>query len=470
MASPIGAQEIGRLKQSMLLGLARHPLALPGRLAELIAAAPPGRDPALATLALAGQQQRFARPQPEADVERVPEAARRLHQDPRPILPDAARRALRRLANGRADGVLRAALRRIAGAGLRLHPFDLPRLVAHIRDDAEHFGLAERAYLSLANRSGKPPAPDVLHAEISAQSWSEFPKGHRVAFLTGLRSRDPAAGRALLAGAFKSEPADMRGALIDALAAGLGPDDLAFLEAATADRAESVRAAASRLIARMPGTPAFAARLAEAARCFARGGTGLTRLLKRAGLAPAAEVGFNPPKAANRNEQAVLLGALFEGLSAADVASAAGLTIPQLLAALPADDDTVLTTLLANARFAGRDDLVALMIEHKLAHAAAGSYPLPFELAALAGQLAAPLSVAFADQLLGSAGWQAALHRLSDDGSKDDGTLVWTAVMLPDAAMPRLLATLAPLSPTTARSARDFAELAMNLRPQANQI
>jgi hypothetical protein len=474
MDSRIGSQELRHLRQSMLLGLARHPLAPQSLLAELIATAPPGRNPALCVLALAGQQQRFLRPTPDADAELVPEAAKLLHQDPRPILPEGARRALRRLASGlergAADTVLRAAMRRIARAGWRLHPFDLPRLAAHLRDDAEHLGLAERAYLSLADRSGKAPAHNVLHAEISPQNWHDFPKRQRVVFVDGLRRQDPAAGRALIEEAFKSEPADMRGALIDTLAAGLGPDDLAFLEAAAADRAEGVRTAASRLIARVPGTPGFAARLAEAARCFAGGGTGLSKLLKRAGLAPTADVTFTPPRAANRGERVAQLRALFEGLSAADLAATTGLSIAQLLAALPVDDDTVFTILLASARREGRGDLVGQMIEHKLSHAAAGSFPLPVELTALAGQIVEPLGLAFAERLLGSPGWHAVLHRLSETNGKDDGTLIWTTVMLPDAAMPRLLETLAPLATTTARSARDFAELAMNLRPQANQI
>jgi uncharacterized protein DUF5691 len=465
MESLLGSDDLGRLKQSMLLGLARHPLALPDRLAALVAS--PGRDPALTALALAGQRQRFVRPQGAGETL---DAARHMHLDPRPILPDGARRALRRLANGvergSAAAVLRAAVRRIARAGFRLHPFDLPRMVAHIRDDAENLGLAERAYLSLTDRSTKAPVPGALHAEISVQNWGEFPKGHRVAFLAGVRRQDPAAGRALIADAFKSEAADLRGALLESLAAGLGPDDLGFLDAAMADRAESVRAVASRLIARVPGTPAFAARLAEAAHCFARSGTGLTRLLKRAGLAQSTDVTFSPPKAAGRSEQAAALRALFAGLPADDVASAAGLTMPELLAALPVDDDTVFTALLESARLEGRGDLMVRLIEHKLSHAAAGSFPLVIELATLAGQLAEPLSMTFAEQLLGSAGWQAVVQRLSDPGTKDDGTLVWTAVMMPAVAMPRFLDTLNPLAASAARSARDLAEMVMNLKPQ----
>jgi hypothetical protein len=175
---------------------------VPERLQGPLASAP-GRDPALAVLALAGQHQRFERPAVARGADGVPEAARRLHEDPRPIVAEPARRLLLRLANGAekhmADSVVRAAVRRVLRTGLRLHPFDLPRLIGHIKGDARRLGLAERAYLALADAPGKAAAPSLLHAEITAENWSEFPKGHRVAFLRAQRRKDPAAARALLA-------------------------------------------------------------------------------------------------------------------------------------------------------------------------------------------------------------------------------------------------------------------------------
>jgi hypothetical protein len=468
MAHLMGTLELGRIKQSMLLGLARHPLALSDRLAARFTGDTPTGEQILAVLALAAQRQRFARPQADGATARVPPAARRMHEDQRPILPEGARRALLRLANGlersHAGAVLRIAVRRITRAGFRLHPFDLPRLLPHIRDDADHLGLAERAYLSLVERSAKETA-SVLHADITAENWREFPKGHRVAFVQNVRRQDPAAGRALVEAAFKSEAADMRGALIAALAAGLSADDLAFLAAAVADRAESVRAAAAQLCAQVPGTPAFAERLTQAARCFVRDGSGLTKLLKRARLAPGSDVTFTPPKAANRNEQAALLHRMFEGLSLSDLANAAGLTVAEVLSALPADHDPVSNALMATARRHGRGEELSQLVEHRLARAASGSFPNPFELAALAAELPEPLRPDFAAQLLGSSGWQSELERLSAEGNnKDDGTLVWTALMLPEAAMPRFPETLARVPAATARSARDVADLMINLR------
>src|SRR5258706_9527317 len=144
----------------MLLGLARQRLGIPEPLQPITDA--PQRDAVLTVLALAGQPQRFQRPARHG-VEPISEAAQRMHEDPRPILPEAARRALLRLANGveksLADAVLSAAVRRVAASGFRLHPFDLPRLIAHIKADVRCLGLAERAYLALTVSSEAVATP-----------------------------------------------------------------------------------------------------------------------------------------------------------------------------------------------------------------------------------------------------------------------------------------------------------------------
>ncbi|WP_316183277.1 hypothetical protein [Bradyrhizobium sp. SZCCHNRI1009] len=117
MASAIDPQSHARLRQSFLLGLVRQPLTTPPALAELL---PQGREPALPLLALAAQWQRFAgATAPVADP--LADAALRLHQDARPILPEPARRALRALARSveksLASSALPLALRRVQAAG-----------------------------------------------------------------------------------------------------------------------------------------------------------------------------------------------------------------------------------------------------------------------------------------------------------------------------------------------------------------
>src|SRR5579872_2044006 len=149
----LSPRELGRLRHAMLLGLARQPLNPPEALRRLIAASRPQRDPALTALALAGQQQRFQRPTLDQAVGVASEAARRMHHDPRPIMPEPARRLLLRLANsldkGAADAILCVAMRRIRRRGFRAHPFDLPQLLPRLKDDPRWLGLAERAFRAL---------------------------------------------------------------------------------------------------------------------------------------------------------------------------------------------------------------------------------------------------------------------------------------------------------------------------------
>jgi hypothetical protein len=251
MSELISSQELGRLRQALFLGLARQPMTVPDSLQALLASAP-DRDPTLAALALAGQRQRFERPAVARAGDGVPEAARRLHEDARPIIPDPVRRLLLRLAHGVEKQMADTVVRRVLGAGFRLHPFDLPRLIGQIKGDARCLGLAERAYLALAETPGKADAPSLLHAEITAENWTELPRGRRVAFLREQRREDAAAARALLQGVLKSETAAVRADLLAALEVGLGADDLPFLESITSDRSEAVRELAARLIANIP--------------------------------------------------------------------------------------------------------------------------------------------------------------------------------------------------------------------------
>lgn len=99
--------------------------------------------------------------------------------------------------------------------------------------------------------------------------WVEgSPVERRAAFLA-FRETDPEAGRAALAAAFKSEKADMRERLVEALQVGLSEADEPFLEACLDDRAGGVRRAAQRLLPRLPGSrfmERMAARVAAALR------------------------------------------------------------------------------------------------------------------------------------------------------------------------------------------------------------
>jgi hypothetical protein len=97
------------------------------------------------------------------------------------------------------------------------------------------------------------------------QVWRTGTRNQRVAHLTRLRGRDPAAARRALLETWAGEPAPDRAAFLATLEHGLSPDDEEFLEEALGDRAKDVRRLAADLLAQLPGS-AYARRMAERAR------------------------------------------------------------------------------------------------------------------------------------------------------------------------------------------------------------
>lgn len=458
------AAEVGRMRQAMLLGTARVTIPMPAALTATLAGSE--TETGLALLVLVGQRQRFERPQ-TATAE-VVEAATRLHQDPLPILPENARRLFRRLLTSvekpLAGGVVPAARRRLALAGYRPHPFDLPSLVAHLDATADVLTLSERAYLALIETRPETSAPRLFDEEITADTWLEFPKAQRRTFLRKLRARDAEAGRLLLEQCWANEQAAMRSELLAVLATGLGTADVAFLESLAKDRAESVRSIATRLLSQVRGNAAHSTRLAEAAKCFERSGK-LKSALAKAGLADAG-VNFAAPKAGSARERATALERLFDGIGLPDLVSATGTDSAALLAALPADN-VVADHLLATARAASDAETVRCIAEHRVGAAAAHDYLGGHELFEIVQALGGPLSQACGAHVLASPGLAKAMAVFNANAErpqlKDDGTLVLTATLMPNELMRTFLAMLSPLLPSAARSAHDFAELALCL-------
>jgi hypothetical protein len=458
MHDPITPELQALIRQAFLLGLVRQPMAVPQSLTALL---PAGSEPAIALLALAGQRQRFAGPAPVA-ADPVPGAARALHADPRPILPPDARRALNRLAGSveksLAGDVLPIALRRIAAAGCRPHPFELPELVRHIKSDAGNVGIAERAYLALiASDADEDAAKGMFFDRITAENWTTFPKAQRRTFVAGMRRNDPAAGRALIESVWKTEPAPVRAALLDALAVGLGLDDKPFLERLATDRADSVRRAAQRMLARMPGPEGSAPRAAEAAKCFTRKAGGIGRFL--AALAGGGgTLTFAPPGGPLTYAQ---VDQLFSGLSLNALAEAAGATPAEIVAALPAFEVHILRCLIETAAADGDNaSLQCLLMGDLLTNRPlTGADVQPFAAAGLV------LDADGAARFLAAPAWKNAITELAGmtGAPKDDGRLVFTATLMPREAMPAFVASLdaAPLS--AARAARDFADLILAL-------
>ncbi|MEQ1615203.1 MAG: DUF5691 domain-containing protein [Hyphomicrobiaceae bacterium] len=468
---PILPDVQARIRQAFMLGLARQPLAVPPSLAPLLGSLSPAADPALALLALAGQRQRFVRPD-LPPLEPVPEAARRLHEDPRPVLAPPARRALARLAGSvekaHASGVLSIAVRRIAEAGWRLHPFDLPDLAPHIKSDSAGLGLAERSYLALtASDADEDAAKSLFYDTITIDNWTTFPKSQRRAFVVELRRTDAAAGRALVESVWKTEPAPVRLTLLEALGVGLGPDDKPFLEKLATDRADTVKQAAAQLLARMPSSEGYAARLVEAARCFERPSkSAVGGLMSAIGLGSDALVFKLPGDAKNWADMQAARDRLFGGMSLSALTGAVGAPPDKIIAALPADDHHILFLLLDTALTDGDTATARTIIASRLL---SGSIPHGHFLMQLVEKCRFTLSPEEATRLIVSPAWRdligAYAQAATPAAMKDDGRLIFTAALIPHATTPAFKDTLAPLTPVSARAARDFADLVLALPP-----
>ena len=83
--------------------------------------------------------------------------------------------------------------------------------------------------------------------------WETGSAGERLAYLSHLRSSEPAAGLALLEKTWAAESSDDRARFLAALETGLSIADDAFLDQALDDRRKEVREAALELLRRLPG-------------------------------------------------------------------------------------------------------------------------------------------------------------------------------------------------------------------------
>ncbi|MFG3716554.1 DUF5691 domain-containing protein [Streptomyces massasporeus] len=220
-------------------------------------------------------------------------------EDPRPALPPAAARRLAMLLADRpgpSGGGRRGAAPdltellpqwlAVANArGFAPPPQVLPALLdaargrTDLRPAALEFAGPRALWLARLNpdwrfalraaQGGGAALPRPEDDEGVQQLWQEGLFAERVALLSALRSREPAAARDLLATTWSTERAEDRLMFLDSLRAGLGPADEPFLEQALADRSRNVRATAAELLSALPGS-ALAARMAvRAGACVA---------------------------------------------------------------------------------------------------------------------------------------------------------------------------------------------------------
>ncbi|MFG2195253.1 DUF5691 domain-containing protein [Streptomyces sp. NPDC048639] len=349
------------------------------------AVARPGREPAAALLdsAALSTVRRRAGLRPAAAGTRPAPAP----EDVRPPLPAAARRRLASLLADRTAGSrsgggrrgtapdltellpqwLNAANRRGYRSPDALLPalLDAARSRTDLRQEALVLGGPRALWLARLNpdwkfalrgtTTGSVPGPgsgsgsgsddqgsdgSVPHIQ---QIWDEGLFAERVALLTALRRRDPAAALALLGSTWARERAEDRLMFVDSLRTGLSADDEPFLEQALADRSRNVRATAAELLSALPGS-ALSVRMAErAAACVALDRGGRTARVAvdppRACDAGMQRDGVTPKPPTGCGERAWWLGQLLEAAPLSCWQERLGGLTPAEIVALPVTED-----------------------------------------------------------------------------------------------------------------------------------
>jgi hypothetical protein len=356
---------------------------VPGAWEELVTAAllgterrtppacPPGQEAPLALLDAAALEtvRRRAGLLP-GRAARLPEPAA---EDPRPPLPTpAARRLAMLLADrpgvggggrrGTSPDLMELLPQWLATAnsrGFAAPPELLPALLdaargrTDLRSAALTFAGARATWLARLNpdwrfalRAAPGGGAALPRPEDTAkvrQLWQEGLFAERVALLSAVRAREPAAARELLATTWATERAEDRLMFLDSLRTGLTADDEPFLEHALTDRSRNVRATAAELLSALPGS-ALAARMAvRAGACVAVDRTADTPTLtieaphecdasmERDGVVP------KPP--AGRGERSWWFGQLVESAPLGTWPARLGGRTPRELVALPVADD-----------------------------------------------------------------------------------------------------------------------------------
>jgi hypothetical protein len=342
-------------ERAIALGLSRAPLKT-------------GDDSALTTLALAAQRKRHRRHAGTGATG----VKTRLHEDSRPLMPDAARRPLMRLGTSLPkDGwsqLGNAVFDRLEARGVRLHPFDLPKLEGLLQACPDRIGTAERVWLGLRRSSSVEQVPADTPSN-SENDWALLPKAQKAAAIRQLRAKDADTARGWVERHVATAPADVRAAVVEALEVGLSAADTPLLERlAKEDRAASVRDAALEHLSATPGTEAYEAKLAKAITVIEAGKTMLGRRtvkLNAAELTKQLDLPANAATGTRNLAAAEKLHRMFKNLAFSDVARALSLSPAELAGALTADDG--LAAPLAIAGLTGGDPAVAAKLAPHLA-------------------------------------------------------------------------------------------------------
>ncbi|MFJ6214433.1 DUF5691 domain-containing protein [Streptomyces sp. NPDC092296] len=282
-------------------------------------------------------------------------------EDPRPPLPEPARRRLALLLADRGGTaganlveLLPQWLATARARGYRLPAplvpalLDTARARSELRADAVALAGPLGHWLAARNPDWRFVLRTVPEAPATAEQpgdgtgiWHEGLFAERVTQLTRLRRRDPAAALELLRSTWATERAEDRLLFLDALQERLSSADEPFLEAALGDRSKNVRLTAAELLSTLPGS-ALAARMADRARAAVRlrpGPTGAALTVRPPDECDAAmqRDGIAPKSPTGRGERAWWLGEIVAAAPLPLWAELTGLDPGQLLA-LPVDD------------------------------------------------------------------------------------------------------------------------------------
>jgi hypothetical protein len=403
------------------------------------------------------------------------------------LTPRPVRVALLRLFESSTRGdpqeLIVAGLEAVATAGFRLHPFDLPRLASRLAGKQEFLGPVERSYLAF-HRPGRQDEEESGDPDITKENWTAAPKQRRLEFIRTLRLSDPEGARTLIEQSFAGLRAPLRAELVGVMALGLSPADHPFLAGLTGDRSPQVREAVVALLARIPGTEVYTARLREALAMVSLSRAGLLKMRRIIKVSPPNLPEDQIEAALRERFRGLPLTAILAALevSAAELESlvegvdrhtamcvlwaafADGdlerlATVARLSGLGPAETLRAIEPDLAAAPAAARRDVLANFLDLAALVASGG----PPDLARLRRLLGGPLADGQARDLLEPAAWKALTDRLeplATDAPPQAAALVAGAAALIPVAHGRLLRErLEPVSPEIASAPVRFAEL-----------
>lgn len=296
--------------------------------------------------ALAGQAAQVAfRPAPA----RVPA--------PRPLLPRLALPPLRDALRGRARRVIgmekgaasivEPLLLLLAARGVSMHPADW---MPEARD--EWVPDLYAPWLDWTSTDTRP-MPD---AEISLDTYEEWPWAARRKALHDLRRRDPAAARSIIAAKAAGEAAEQRVKLVELLDAKLSDDDVPFLESLHADRSDRVKELARRFLARLGKGADSEAMAKELAATVSLGKSGIISRRHQLSVKKLKTAPMN----ARRRE-------LFAAVSVAGLARALGVSEALLVETMPAGDAEGIVGFIDMVAATGSDAVRRTLLEHVIA-------------------------------------------------------------------------------------------------------